>query len=264
MDRIKRKKGIIAVATALFMLLSFAVPDMWMCRVLKVKAAGATYTDNMEFSDLFSPSYEEASNDYFEVAEDAVTIIAGNYKLASVDDPDGFKLTKKLVMKGGTIECKKWSNEPNKHNLHILTNGHDVEITGGEITSVDDKVEGVIRCTGSDADITDSGESIVTLSGTGKISGGKVSVLLDASFDGVFRMDGGSVVNETSEDGSACILSQDKTSTLEITGGSIKKTGTNNGGADCCAVALTGGTAVIGGGTGTVDISSSETTPNAR
>ncbi|MBR4514710.1 MAG: hypothetical protein IKO61_07485 [Lachnospiraceae bacterium] len=251
MNRIKEIKGIIAIATAVFMLLSFAMPGVGSFGEIRVKAE-VTYTVDMDIDELFKAENVGSTNAYFDITEDAVTIKNGTYNLVSTNSSLGYKLNKNLIMTGGKIVCKKYAND-SAHNFQIVTNGFDVSISGGEIIPEDDKAYGVIYCTGSDGDSTGSDESIVSLSGTGKITG----VYMDDSFDGTFVMSGGSIEN----DGGVCIRSNDETSKIVLTGGTITKTGINqslpgNG----KAIMVMGGTVEIGDGIGTktVNISSSE------
>ena len=269
MNRVKKIKGIIAVATAVFMLLSFVTPDMGMFGELRVKAAVATYSvdssDSMMNLDNVFQS-DNTTNNYFKVEDDTVTIIKGDYKIETTnsggDSVKGYKLSKNLVVNGGTITIKQYSGTTD-HAVRILTNGKNVTINGGEINSTDDKVAGVIRGTGASLDDTEgTGESTIKITG-GTVKGGKNTVLIDASFDGVFQMTGGSIVNNTSTTeenaSSACIWSQDKTATINIEGGTITKTGTSLGKTNSFAIAVSGGTVVLGNGTDAVNISSSET-----
>lgn len=148
MDRIKRTKGIITVATAVFMLLTFVVPDVGMIGTTEVKAEAAAYVtdtdDMMNIDTVFSS--ENTSNEYFTVTNDTVTITKGAYKIENInsgtDTVKGYKLTKNLIMNGGTLTVKQPSESENP-DVRILTNGKSFSINDGEVFAEDNAVDGV-------------------------------------------------------------------------------------------------------------------------
>ena len=90
MDKIKKIKGIIAVATAVFMLLSFAVPDVGMFGVLEVKAEVVSYIQLMDLAELFTSDIGEEKDKSYIITKDAVTIKKGSYYVNNelVQKPD--------------------------------------------------------------------------------------------------------------------------------------------------------------------------------
>ena len=82
MNRVKKIKGIIAVATAVFMLLSFVTPDMGMFGELRVKAAVATYSvdssDSMMNLDNVFQS-DNTTNNYSQFTLTCTNTMSDNY-----------------------------------------------------------------------------------------------------------------------------------------------------------------------------------------